>query len=105
MEKNDFIELVISSLKDIISEQDKNGEIPIDSLNESTYLIGHQAILDSLGLVSLIVDIEQKLNEKCGISITIADERAMSQEKSPFRTVDTLAQYVKLLIKEQMQNA
>lgn len=104
MEKNDFVELILSSLKDIISEQDENGEIQLDSLGESTYLIGRRSILDSLSLVSLIVDIEQKLNEKYGTSITIADERAMSQEKSPFRTIETLAKYVQLLVKEQMQN-
>jgi len=105
MDSNELKKIVISSLQDILSEQDENGEIPVADFNESTYLIGRRSFLDSLTLVSVIVDIEQKVNDEYGVSISIADERAMSQEKSPFRTIGTLAEYVKLLIKEQKQDA
>ena len=56
--------------------------------------------LDSVGLVNLIVATEQRIEEDFGIPISLADERAMSQEKSPFRTVDTLVNYIALLLKE-----
>jgi acyl carrier protein len=69
-----------------------------DDLDEETRLLGKRSFLDSLGLVSLIVDIEQKLNENRGYEVTIADERAMSQERSPFLTVGTLADYVLKLV-------
>ena len=57
-------------------------------------LIGQDARLDSLGLVNLIVLVEEKIQQQFGIGITLVDERAMSQSKSPFRTLGTLAEFV-----------
>ena len=104
MEGKNTTGLIISSLQDVLSEQDEDVEIPATDFNESTYLIGPRSFLDSLTLVSVIVDIEQKVSDEYGVSVSIADERAMSQEKSPFRTIGTLAEYVQLLIKEQKQD-
>ena len=105
MEKNDLIELMITSLKEVILEGDEQGEIPIDSFNAETPLLGKGAVLDSLGLVILLALIEHKLDNAYGFSLTIADERAMLQERSPFRTVTTLTEYVQQLIEEQKQHA
>ena len=57
--------------------------------------------MDSLGLVNLIVSVEQNIEDDFDVSITIADERAMSQKHSPFRTVGTLADYIEILLKEK----
>lgn len=57
-------------------------------------LFGRQSVLDSLGLVSLIVAVEQKIEDEFGISITLADERALSRSESPFLTIGTLADYI-----------
>ena len=95
--KSKITALVISSLQGMLSE----GENPlIDPIDESTCLIGHQSVLDSLGLVTLLVDLEQRLDEEYGLSLTLADERAMSRQQSPFRTVQALADYICLLIEE-----
>ena len=37
---------------------------------------------------------EQNIQETIGISPTIADEKAMSQKVSPYRTIETLADYI-----------
>ncbi len=66
-----------------------------------TVIFGAGGKLDSIGLVSFIVAAEQKLAEIQGITLTLADERAMSQKNSPFRTVGTLAQYISSLMMEQ----
>ena len=60
----------------------------------STALFGQAGGLDSLGLVNLIVAVEQAVEDELGASVTLADEKAMSQSASPFRTVGTLAAYV-----------
>ena len=65
-----------------------------------TDLFGRSGKLDSMGLVTLIVTTEQKIEEELGVSITIADERAMSQKNSPFKTIGTLAEYTLLLLEE-----
>lgn len=66
------------------------------SVNESTRLFG--GALDSVGVVSLIVELEEQIAERCGVSITIADDQAMSQQRSPFRTIGSLADYIQDLL-------
>ena len=63
-------------------------------------LFGKGATLDSLGLVSLLVAVEQQVTDTCGRDITLASERAMSRERSPFRTVASLCEYVLELLDE-----
>ena len=64
------------------------------AVDPETRLLGAGARLDSLSLVAAIALIEQRVEDDTGITITIASERAMSLEHSPFRTVGTLADYV-----------
>ena len=63
-------------------------------------LFGSSGKLDSLGLVSLIVATEQKVEAEFSVTISLADERAMSQEENPFQTVRSLVEYISLLISE-----
>jgi acyl carrier protein len=65
-----------------------------------TVIVGQGAVLDSIGVVSLIVDIEQRLEMEHSISVTLASERAMSQRSSPFRTAGLLAEHVRATIAE-----
>ena len=64
------------------------------SLSTETPLYGKQGILDSIGLVSMIAEVEQEVEDAFGHSVTLADEKAMSQVRSPFRTIGSLADYV-----------
>jgi len=68
--------------------------------SEDTVLFGYSGQLDSLGLVDLVLAVEQKITEKLDRVVTLADEKAMSQEKSPFRTVGFLAEYICQLLEE-----
>ena len=61
---------------------------------DAAKLYGRQGVLDSLGLVSLLASIELAIEDECAIQITLADERAFSQARSPFRTVASLAEYI-----------
>ncbi len=93
--------------EDVITEIYKS----IDEVNETsgiilskepeTKLFGGDSNIDSLGLVNLIVSVESNINETFNLSISLADEKAMSQKHSPFRTVETLADYIVLLINEE----
>lgn len=66
----------------------------------TTILFGKGGQLDSLALVSLIIEVEEKITDELGVSIALADERALSQKNSPFLTLQTLTDYVSLLINE-----
>lgn len=73
---------------------------PPGPVGEGTRLIGRDLALDSIGLVTLIVDLEQRIGEQYGVTLTLASDRAMSQQNSPFRTVGALADYVCTLLAE-----
>ena len=63
-------------------------------LRRDTALFGPSGALDSLGLVSVLVEIEQKVADRLGRTVSLMDDRAMSQASSPFRTVGSLADYL-----------
>jgi hypothetical protein len=46
-----------------------------------------------MGLVALIIDIEEALAE-AGFDIILTNERAMSRTRSPFRDVPSLVAYI-----------
>jgi acyl carrier protein len=92
--------LILISLNDLI----KTLDISINgSIDTRTGLFGPSGILKSMELVSLIVDLEEKIQDEDGLSLVLADERAMSQDKSPFRSVSSLAQYICTLMDETRQ--
>jgi len=60
-------------------------------------LFGAGSPLDSLGLVGLLVDIEDALRDR-GVDVELSDARAMSQTRSPFRDVPALVGYISGLL-------
>lgn len=104
MDTSDVIKIVVSSYCEILSEQGKQDISESGDIDTSTILIGQGSLLDSLSLVRVIINVEQRLNDDFGVTISIADERAMSQKNSPFRTIGTLAQYISKLLEEVKDN-
>lgn len=56
-------------------------------------LFGAPSPLDSLGLVALLIDVEEACARE-GHPVTLSDERAMSQTRSPFRSVAVLVDFI-----------
>jgi acyl carrier protein len=65
-----------------------------------TRLLGPQAVLDSMQLVSLIVTTEREIEDAFGVTLTLANDRALSMKTSPFRSIQSLADYIALLIRD-----
>lgn len=59
-----------------------------------TLLFGRGGSLDSLDLVMFLVEVEGRLADRFGMDQPLSDDRAMSQHRSPFRTIDSLADYI-----------
>lgn len=70
-------------------------------LSESTPLYGAGAVVDSLGLVRIITDVEETVSDQFGQEIDLTDERALSRERSPFRTVGTLVAHIMSVVGAQ----
>jgi acyl carrier protein len=86
MNKEEALQIVIEAVKGYIDDENAN-------INPETILLGNNAVVDSIGLVNLIVDIESALSDK-NFEITLTSEDAMSRRKSPFRSVETLSDYI-----------
>jgi acyl carrier protein len=89
--------IIFQALKNINEEREQDQQLTIDL---KTPLFGVDAVLDSLSLVSVIVDVESAVSEQAGYDISLTDDRAMSQEISPFSDVNSLTDYIELLISE-----
>lgn len=80
-----------------------NTELPPDRLlikAPETRLLGSESVLDSMHLVSLIIAIEREVEDTFGLALTLADERALSMNASPFRSIQSLADYIGILLSD-----
>ncbi|HTQ03956.1 MAG TPA: hypothetical protein VMI54_08860 [Polyangiaceae bacterium] len=91
IERSQAYEIVVASLREVFEQT--GTEAPA-KVGDETVLVGTDAVLDSLGIVQLIVEIEQRVEGAHGVSITLASDKAMSQRNSPFRTVGVLTDHV-----------
>jgi acyl carrier protein len=72
-----------------------------EKVDENTCLFGAKGFLDSLKLVSVVLDTEQQINDTYNIAISLADNRTVSAGRSPFRSVASLADYILEVAAEQ----
>jgi acyl carrier protein len=100
--RSEIVSLIVSTLRDVSAHMENPP--PQEALDENSALLGRKALIDSVALVTLVVDVEQLLEEIYNLTITLADERAMSQKNSPFRSVQSLADYIMCLIAEDRRD-
>jgi acyl carrier protein len=90
----EMVNLVLDMLKGMETEvKPANG-----GWTAETPLFGREGVLDSIGLVTLVVAVEQAIEDRYGVSVSLADDKAFSQKNSPFQSVTTLAEYAAQLI-------
>ncbi len=89
--------IVVESIKDL-----NLGRSAKDRIEPAvdTVLFGPKGTLDSLGLVELIVTIEERVQKAFGVSVSLASDRALSQAHSPFRSVQTLGEFLSRLTED-----
>ena len=88
MKKSEITQILIETTNEYFESQDFN-----EKANENTVLFGSESVLDSMGLVNVIIDIESRFLDK-GYQISLTSEKAMSRKQSPFRTISTLADFI-----------
>ncbi|WP_218417981.1 hypothetical protein [Alteromonas lipotrueae] len=69
--------------------------------DENTALYGSASLLDSVDLVNLLLTLEELLEDELEVEYVIANEKALSQKNSPFKTIDTLATYLTNALNER----
>lgn len=98
MSNQDRVESAVYKAVDELNKQLPKGSHVEKSLDAVLY--GKSGKLESIDVVTLIMEVEDQIKAEFGTSITIADDRAMSQENSPFSTLGTLTTYVAELLNE-----
>lgn len=88
MERGEVQNVVVDCLTDYLESQQMGIEV-----DDNTQLLGSDSVLDSMGLVNVIIDIESRFSDD-GIGISLTSAEAMSHKNSPFRTVSTLVNFV-----------
>ena len=83
------------TIEDIVLTVAKNH---ISNVARETVIFGIGGELDSLELVSFLVDVETAVEEHCGKQIIIASERAMSQSRSPFASIPNLVDFIESIL-------
>lgn len=84
------------------ANEDRQDLPPLEKSPE-TPVHGTDSGLDSLGLINFVVAVEEGIERDFGATIVLSDDRALSQEPSPFERVGTLVAYIDLLLSEQLQ--
>ena len=92
--KDSVQEIILHALRSINDERGPDEQIQIGF---DSRLFGTDAVLDSLSLVSVIVDVEADISDVSGRDVSLTDDRAMSQAVSPFTDVTTLTDYIVFL--------
>ncbi len=93
---DDISQLVFSALADLsatLRDDEDVARLSIDSP-----LFGENGVLDSLGLVNLVVLTERRIEDTYGTAISLADEDALSADDNPFRTVRSYAEFTMSLV-------
>ena len=98
------MEITDDAIRDVVLGAMRNANEARDAASQlvvsaEAQIFGPDSPLDSLGLVGLLLDIEEGL-QAIGCEIVLSDERAVSQKRSPFRSVQSLVSYVGTLARE-----
>ena len=83
--------IIVQALLDINEEI---GDENLTTITPQTKIFGGKGALDSLALVSFIVDLEEQISDNLRKNIVLADEKVMSQSTSPFKNVESLTNYI-----------
>lgn len=91
------LDAIYKALSALNEERGADEQIPLDP---TTCLFGEGSALDSLSLVSVIVDLETLVSDQFGKAISLTDDRAMSRDPVPFTDVTALKAYLLELLAE-----
>ncbi len=96
--KEEIVAVIINICIEL-NEQLKN-KIDVGK-KEYAVLYGENGVLDSLGLINLIVSAESEIESKYKETIMLADGASLPLVNSPFKTIGTLADYIINLLNKE----
>lgn len=95
--KDEVLAIIYTAMESLNEELPDDGKI---ALAPDTKLFGADATIDSLSLVSVIVDVETEASDQLGFPVVLTDDRAIGEEVSPFTDPEALSNYILMLAAE-----
>ena len=86
----------IEKIEKIVFNIIKNNteDLNIGSINYDTLLLSEGSAIDSMTIVSIVVDLESELADVFQKEISLSDDKAMSRKISPYNNVKNLIDYI-----------
>jgi acyl carrier protein len=69
-------------------------DLNIGTINYDTLLLSEGSAIDSMTIVSIVVDLESELTDAFQKEISLSDDKAMSRKISPYDNVKNLIEYI-----------
>lgn len=91
------LQVVLESIDELNAQLPKE-----DKFKKSidTALFGNGGSIDSLGLISLVTTLEQKIEDNFGISTTLLEDIAALENDNPFRSIKALTNYLTSILEK-----
>lgn len=94
-------EIIERNIFSVLKELHEDFQKPeLENITIDTPLFGPNGCLDSINLVVFIAELEQVISVELHKVIILANEKAMSQKISPFRSIRSLTAYIEKLLTE-----
>jgi len=84
-------QVILDCMNQLNQQREPEGQLDVAA---DARIFGDGSPLDSMGLVTLMMDIEDALADR-GTHVSLSDAQAMSQRRSPYRDVPTLATFIR----------
>lgn len=97
---SDIVSCVHAAIDTINEELDDHEKI---GKADNSPLFGPDGTLDSLSLISFITTLEEELEERTGLVLSLYDDSVMNGANDPFREVGSLVEHVSRIV--AMKNA
>lgn len=91
MERQQVLDIIKNQVELLKDTFPKDGQFEV---TDDLVLFGQDSKVDSLSLVSLIVDIEALFFDDYNEEISLTDDNAMTRPISPFSTISSLTDYI-----------
>jgi acyl carrier protein len=82
---------VLACVEDVNTQMPDGAKLRVDV---DCPVLGPGSVLDSLGLLNLLVAVEERLSAELGLNVDLLDEDLLADRNGPLRTVGTLIDHV-----------
>ena len=91
LERSHIVQAIFEAIDEFNETQPSENQL---EKSESVIFFGRDGKVDSLGLVNLVLAVEEKIRDTFSTEISLMDEKAMSYKNSPFRSLESMTDYI-----------